>query len=1517
MNVKGKMNRMFGACILLLMAVMAACTITFTATAEDGGGGSSYSLVVQKKFDFTSVDADDSLTDAAKAEIKKRAQEQTYTFKITGTRKGKDGETIDVDRTVKLSQANADSEGIWVSETYRSEGPFDVTVTELTDNILISDGKNHYNMAGSSSDTRVMVSSRKHELPLRNNSTLIIHRANENGSSGSPEVLWYRLTSRPYEGHLSGNYKPVDVAFPLGKTADGNGEEKMFTRLSAAIYTIEQIAAPEGYQLQMGEREETVGDDGEGHFHINGTPGKLTLTSGGTAGDGVVHCYTVDRTETEAGDDSVYEKRVVYLTSGEEYVFPNLPRGGYTVTENSFLEDANTEFSVLMPQTTQNERSPLSSAPQYTNFRTFSLTEGTTYFKLNSFGPLYDASKKKINTSITYNFAYGYGNEKGGISYSTVGGGPFNTNKGTYTLNNAAARYPVTPMIGFRTENVSSSTAKYISVSWTEYFEKDVLRTFGKAGQRYSNLSVDDRGWMKITAPAVEDGSDASQIVYYYKVEDSKNQLITGKGGTTDKPDTTTVMLKAGESVKLSGLTAGSYKVTEDVEWKQMGFTMKVEGDPFGVTEAGKPIQVQVGGKRSVIISKPAPGIHPDGTEDTREYTFNVSGTDSFNKTVSVKAGESIEVELPKAGSYTVRPENDVLGTFDLDYADSGAIYGTASGSTGTITFTNVFDKGEFGYRYVHEYYVKDADGTYSYEGNSQITTRLGRNEDESYEAGDLSQAPEFNSNHYEHFDEAYGWVDPITSTVVDQDEEVLTDAVGEKKGEAGSEELTSSDEEPPDSGEAGDTKTPDEDTPDSDEGEDAKAPDGEPPDSGEGGESQAPDEENPDSGEEGDTRAPDKENPDSSEGGDTKVLDGENPDFSGNEEAGSANGDTMNISETGEPEAFREDAAGLIRSAAPEGLKTSGEGTPDFIEGTDTENGKGENPGSGGEGDTQAPDEGTPAPGEENPDSSEGGDTETPDEENPGSGEGGDTEIPDGGNLDSDEGGDTKAPDGDTPDSDEGGEIETPDADNSASGEKKEPADEDSLKTDEKEETELLDEDSLIKKEEKAPFRVQRMKIEEHQTATSYDENGIINRGSGLDSSSNVSLNYEPDSSKDFIVVTEDASQIIIMRYYRDRQPAGKYNVIHVYYRRDEKGDHWEGTSGVLLQDGELGVKYNGNGVDKIYNFQPDGEDQAYNYVWDGRPQYGVVEKTNNNDSYDPTKNEYAGNGMVYRPNNDWTTIEGTEEGNQIIILRYYREPGREGYYNIVHEYYVREESSGNQDETAHSQEPNLEPGSNEPSQDDDSETGEEDDISDAFAGTLNVDDGFAYTFEGNTELKFITAPLGITHTAREEDWELEYGGNEYTYINAGYGTTSDHAGYNSNPNQQWASATEEGNEVVILRYYREADEPEPTPTPTPVISGEHDGQEETTENSETTSEDSSEDSFSEDSDARPKSHPTALPTSSPGSTENITAPESGSPRTGDDSQIFLWIALAAGSLCGMGILGFVYRKRKKNKES
>ncbi len=1189
MHKKERRKKYFVGMLLLLMVLLTVGTIGLAASGDWDADG-SYSLVIIKKFDEN--DTPDEVIDAAKG--------KKYTFQITGTRKKSisDGgyEDVNVDTIVTLPRDNVgEGEDPWTSETFKSSGPFYVTVTEITDNIDINiqdDEGNYYNMSDSKSDAAISVNTRTRELELKNNSRLTISRLAADSNENSVHPCWYHIHNRQEDEHTSPDFKKIDEYFPLNP-----GEEKLFEGLRAGIYTIEQIAAPDGYQLQMGTRKETVNPGEVGRFYINGTPGSLTLTAGGNESNNVSYYYIVDRTETEEGDTSTFQPRTVSIQSGKSVILDNLPKGGYTVTE--FTVSASEKSIVTTPTTDERIITGKSSAlsketknnwkyidfndKNTTNYKNFDVD----YIKMVSFGPLYNSKNQKLNSSTSYTtFRYGFLSEDttlitGIKSYSRENGYTGNL---TITMSDAK-KMSVKPhkRLYFTATGVKSTTAKTIGVSWIEYDEKETLKTFKNVATEES-VTVDERGWIKIEAPALQNPSadGADKISYYYTIKDKDGNLIPG-GEKTDDPETT-IKLQPGSNMTLEGLNEGTYTITEMIKGNApAGFTMKISGMPFGTTENGKEIKVNIGGKRDLIITKLAPVNLSGNAADNRTYKFNIRGGAGFNQNVTIEAGKNSTIALPDAGLYTIQPINDQLETYNLNYTDSGAIYGTAFGSTSEITFTNHFASGTYGYRYIHEYYVKTPDGTYIYEGQSPITTRLGRPMDETYTAKWIDKVTDYNNEHYTHFDEAYGIVDGI-----------------EQKNQA----------------------------------------------------------------------------------------------------------DSDNSSRT----------YSITRSVA-------------------------------------SPSSSTASP-------------------------------------------------------------------SSARARQNHDSDKPYRQTD----------------SAASPSRA-RSRLNNTASKTlgsgsiAVDDQGIIRQGKGTDSWEKT-LNYAPVDGKEYIDVTEDASQIIILRYCREQRPMGKYNIIHVYYCRDDEGSHWEGVSSVRVEEAELESKHVGENVPKECSFTPEPDNdftpeitkKPYNYTWDTRPQYGELDRiTDSDSSYQPGLNgEYAGDNMRYRPNNDWTFAKATKEGNHIIILCYYREPAKEGNYNIVHEYYLRKKSESHEDEEIPSRyKKMIQPQNDDAASGEDnevsSETEDKEDSSGDFTGTLNVNDGYVYTFEGSVgdDRNPIIAPLETTRKAAESDWKINYNNHNYTHLNDGYGSDyTNNKVYRFTPSQQWAASTENENQVIILRYYRdEPDKPDPTP--------------------------------------------------------------------------------------------------------
>lgn len=174
--------------------------------------------------------------------------------------------------------------------------------------------------------------------------------------------------------------------------------------------------------------------------------------------------------------------------------------------------------------------------------------------------------------------------------------------------------------------------------------------------------------------------------------------------------------------------------------------------------------------------------------------------------------------------------------------------------------------------------------------------------------------------------------------------------------------------------------------------------------------------------------------------------------------------------------------------------------------------------------------------------------------------------------------------------------------------------------------------------------------------------------------------------TGRKYIEVDKDKTQLIILRYFRvlpeDQQ--GSYKYVHVYYRRDAIGGHRDGTSEIETEHGQLGLRYSAQSIALVPDYQPKGSAETCHYVHNNRPSCGTLTDDHSAPFIElmPTDAAVQKDDPHHNhcnPNSDATHITAAKEGNQIIILRYYREVNpvvTTGTYQIVHEYYFQEDA-------------------------------------------------------------------------------------------------------------------------------------------------------------------------------------------------------------------------------------------------
>ena len=1294
------------------------------------------------------------------------ASNQQYKFRIEGYSLGDNTQTkIQKDVTIT-------GEG---EKTIYFGGPTIITVAEQTDKVDITNADGKYNMSTAKCESQMTVpaGTRSHTVGIsKDNGQLKISRPD------ATAVTYFKVTGKSFQEDSSGNAQ--GEASQYSETfAVEPGKEHTLTNLSRGEYTIQELKAPEGYGILVGPREADVLPGEIGEFHINGNSGKLSITAPAGQGPDDIYYYSVIKS-SGAGD---FYSRIVAVKPGETYNLDNLPSGSYSVTE--YIHSGSAGYTVKTPYTSEG------SSKAYT----FTIKKNDTFFYHQlpaSSAAYYQVKIGNVSSPLPKGTQYKCqvkGNWYGRDGLLTL----------TYTLKvgslHTLGSYFIPPEDNRLRIKVPTPDINSLKATLIPYYQKTNTEKCPYADIPYSQ-TVDDRGWMTISkAKSTGTGSDAeSTVKYYYTVTDSAGQPITNFSATdendnpittfTDK-DGTTLMLKAGQTVTLKGLAAGDYNIMETVQQdKSEAFHMAVVEDSKNTTSAGGEFDVIVLGDRDLTVSKPA--ATDDAGDGGRDYNFRIYSIDDSNqeteyKTITLKAGTSEKLRLPK-GRYKVRAIDDQDHAFVLTFSDSSTVQ-VNQGRPAQITVTNTFTKEEGSYHVIHEYYLKTGDDSYQYEGSSLLSAVNGLPLDTTkYTSSDVGMEPLHNGQQYTYMDHGYGTVDAadtntssITKSIKEESEPEIDEVSDDDTDTESDDEKDSKPEDDSDTDQ--DTSPDDEsdteqDTPDdeSDTEQDASPDDG------------ADTEQDTSTGDGTDTEQ------------DTSAGDGTDTDQDETSTLSKAAVHSVRHAQSHRTGSYRNSATSLIalsytgttlsaNSASEPGDKTNPDSNVDPDGATDNDGNTNPDDSADNDGNTN-PDDSADNDGDTNSDDSAGNDDNTNQDDN----------TDNDGSID--------------PDS-EPQQDEDSISDNSTDIDKDLTADQ---------ETELT---------ERPGKALRRRSV----TTNAYDSKGIISEGIGQDSDDNP-RGYRPDTSMtEGVQATANGDHIIILRYYREEIPVittGSYKVIHVYYLRDKNGDTWEGTSDLRTVDvGQLDSEsrkktYTADNVVKEpepKNFTVNG--QHYTYTYD-IPAYGKVTESDHKDDFTGEGN--AGEGWIYTPDTKMREVYATEAGDQIIILRYYREVLPElpptvsiGSYNVVHEYYYREkgeETEEGEDTVALTKNITVPLSISVP----DSPAGPEAVLNatgnTSFKGTLIQNDAYDYTFEGMQQIESFSGPLESHYTKDNVTEKPVYtpdSGTQtnYTYYNAGYGYTTEDGYYECVIDKNRASATTEGKDIIILRYIREGGTP------------------------------------------------------------------------------------------------------------
>lgn len=581
------------------------------------------------------------------------------------------------------------------------------------------------------------------------------------------------ILPRSEDDHGNNNNKFTFNSGPI--TVEAGKEVTLGERLERGKYTITKLRAEDGFRVLVGEREFPVAAGGTGTVYINGSDSKITIKAPDPV-NGVVrtHHYRVYKDGRQVRD--------IDVLSGDTGAVEHLDEGKYTIKVYETYSGIK-GYTVKYPYLKQTANRQGTIGSVYTgssgNYSSFTVRNNADCVEVYGFGPMLNASGKQLTGTGSYKFYFGTRNPETGkveggnstVTNTNWGSRSFNTTKKLFVPENDGKVY-------FLALKVSNSNAESLTVKWKEYKKEEESSVIKKPESTGNLVTVDGLKDNYITISKADDLSErGSEVKYYYTIQNSDGDLITDftvtdeNGNAISVPTNetfngkkTTVTLKAGQTVKINGLKAGgNYRIFESVEEAPaMGFGVKLEDTKKSVTTPKGSIEITTLGERVVKISRPG-----DPADDNhRVYTYNIykTGQADVYHTIKLKAGEEATGYKLPPGSYRIKAMDDEIVGFDVTYTDSSSITSDFVRSA-TVTFTNHFAEVQASYHVIHEYYLKNADGSYTFEGVSPVFTKnceRDHDEGDGHYAKDVHQMEVYNGNTYTHIAEggdAYGKV--------------------------------------------------------------------------------------------------------------------------------------------------------------------------------------------------------------------------------------------------------------------------------------------------------------------------------------------------------------------------------------------------------------------------------------------------------------------------------------------------------------------------------------------------------------------------------------------------------------------------------------------------------------------------------------------------------------------------------------------------------------------------------------
>ena len=809
-NGKVDKRRILCAGLLLMMAVLAVATIAFAQERA----GDSYTMLLRKEFEIEVPEkAPDghTYTEAEREQLRQKVLEQakkrSYDFRVEAIVK-ENGALKQVVKDLTLPFTGSSDNAItgldgneWGAKI-KFGGAAIVSVVELTDHIENADGAlKNWNLAGNKVESttkvpeqndfgsgsgtsllsigkpngKIRIEKDVHPISGQPN-TYSFHLCWKGGGEDAPGVIPITVTtfSPPETGRLSQDgtgtdHKTETVEVDLAKgysfpIASGGAVE--VSGLPVGQYQIEELKTDEGYSFVVDNPNIVMSSGADGSVadhmvNINGQ-GSVTITP---PDDGHSHHYTVTKK-----DDSSFREDVTVAPGG--LFRENIAPGQYIINEK--LSEGVPGFQLLASSVVNGSRT-------YTT----GLTKNKTVIPTTEIIPE-NGDCARIGVSAIKGVAAG---NTANFRIKALWQGEAAQRERSvhikaYSDNTQGvmnAPYMVSQKFTIRTTN--TKVAGY-TVNYRIKKHKEASSQANDAGIHSQTIEVRngdfsnnaDTGELVIRKPADTTGLPRADEVAY-------NYTVTGPGGYKKA-----LGLKAGEELRLTGLTAGNYTVTETIDAPERNdfvVTVHDESQTFKPNIEGTGVKAFLRDQGTMVISKPA--YQPDSTVTgaqkpvSRKYFFHVVGEDSntgdkiYEYDFPLLAGQKITFTSQQQsrtgislvvppGVYTVTAIGDTNSGYKLSYGDSRTLAVVTATDQAEVVVTNNYSMQVGGYHVIHEYYA-DEDFTKEPEVKSTVSSvrglHLDGKEHTADEVGKIEIAP--NGKVYQYRASAYGIVTPGT----------------------------------------------------------------------------------------------------------------------------------------------------------------------------------------------------------------------------------------------------------------------------------------------------------------------------------------------------------------------------------------------------------------------------------------------------------------------------------------------------------------------------------------------------------------------------------------------------------------------------------------------------------------------------------------------------------------------------------------------------------------------------------